>query len=205
MNTQINVHTHEFSVLETLHQALKLPTVCTTYMTQSKTVVPGDMVRYLQESRERTAEVIRSEVQRERQDTARKMRRYYLTCLQELLEDSSRAAGWGALIVLNLLSPFSIAPRANPIDLSVFCRAERKIMNAASKLAAMAKVLETPVKSQRRKDYGLPSESLTDLMSLLLSENMSAAVFLCHQVVRRLRPLVGRRVRPQVSVRLCRH
>lgn len=87
-----------------------------------------DMLRYLQESRERAAEMIRMEVQRERQDTARKMRRYYLTCLQELLEDGGKAAG-----------------------------AEKKIMNAASKLAAMAKVLETPIKSKSGKTYSLPS------------------------------------------------
>uniref|UniRef100_A0A3B4Z0V9 Centrosomal protein 152 n=1 Tax=Stegastes partitus TaxID=144197 RepID=A0A3B4Z0V9_9TELE len=82
--------------------------------------IRGDMLRYLQESRERAAEMIRMEVQRERQDTARKMRRYYLTCLQELLEDGGKTAG-----------------------------AEKKIMNAASKLAAMAKVLETPIKKER--------------------------------------------------------
>ncbi|XP_034541724.1 centrosomal protein of 152 kDa isoform X3 [Notolabrus celidotus] len=81
--------------------------------------IRGDMLRYLQESRERAAEMIRTEVQRERQDTARKMRRYYLTCLQELLEDGGKTTG-----------------------------AEKKIMNAASKLAAMAKVLETPIKSK---------------------------------------------------------
>ncbi|KAM7002587.1 centrosomal protein of 152 kDa [Tautogolabrus adspersus] len=81
-----------------------------------------DMLRYLQESRERAAETIRTEVQRERQDTARKMRRYYLTCLQELLEDGGKTTG-----------------------------AEKKIMNAASKLAAMAKVLETPIKSKSGK------------------------------------------------------
>uniref|UniRef100_A0A4W6CYQ9 Centrosomal protein 152 n=1 Tax=Lates calcarifer TaxID=8187 RepID=A0A4W6CYQ9_LATCA len=90
-----------------------------------------DMLRYLQESRERAAEMIRMEVQRERQDTARKMRRYYLTCLQELLEDGGKTTG-----------------------------AEKKIMNAASKLAAMAKVLETPIKSKSGKNYTLPSESL---------------------------------------------
>lgn len=84
--------------------------------------IRGDMLRYLQESRERAAEMIRTEVQRERQDTARKMRRYYLTCLQELLEDGGKSTG-----------------------------AEKKIMNAASKLAAMAKVLETPVKSKPAK------------------------------------------------------
>ncbi|GAA6221499.1 centrosomal protein of 152 kDa [Lates japonicus] len=86
-----------------------------------------DMLRYLQESRERAAEMIRMEVQRERQDTARKMRRYYLTCLQELLEDGGKTTG-----------------------------AEKKIMNAASKLAAMAKVLETPIKSKSGKNYTLP-------------------------------------------------
>ncbi|XP_039988381.1 centrosomal protein of 152 kDa isoform X2 [Xiphias gladius] len=87
-----------------------------------------DMLRYLQESRDRAAEMIRMEVQRERQDTARKMRHYYLTCLQELLEDGGKATG-----------------------------AEKKIMNAASKLAAMAKVLETPIRSKSGKNYSLPN------------------------------------------------
>uniref|UniRef100_A0A7N6BEV3 CEP152 CEP63 binding coiled coil domain-containing protein n=1 Tax=Anabas testudineus TaxID=64144 RepID=A0A7N6BEV3_ANATE len=91
--------------------------------------IRGDMLRYLQESRERAAEMIRMEVQRERQDTARKMRRYYLTCLQELLEDGGKTTG-----------------------------AEKKIMNAASKLAAMAKVLETPIKSKSGKNYSLPTD-----------------------------------------------
>ncbi|XP_042351484.1 centrosomal protein of 152 kDa isoform X2 [Plectropomus leopardus] len=88
--------------------------------------IRGDMLRYLQDSRERAAEMIRMEVQRERQDTARKMRRYYLTCLQELLEDGGKPTG-----------------------------AEKKIMNAASKLAAMAKVLETPFKSKSGKNHSL--------------------------------------------------
>ncbi|XP_039502831.1 centrosomal protein of 152 kDa isoform X2 [Pimephales promelas] len=82
--------------------------------------IRGDMLRYLQESKERAAELIRTEVLRERQDTARRMRRYYLTCLQELLDDGGQAAG-----------------------------AEKKIINAASKLAAMAKVLETPVSKRK--------------------------------------------------------
>ncbi|KAM7396883.1 hypothetical protein PAMP_019888 [Pampus punctatissimus] len=90
--------------------------------------IRGDMLRYLQESRERAAEMIRVEVQRERQDTARKMRHYYLTCLQELLEDGGKTTG-----------------------------AEKKIINAASKLAAMAKVLETPFKSKSGKNYSLSS------------------------------------------------
>ncbi|XP_061826325.1 centrosomal protein of 152 kDa [Nerophis lumbriciformis] len=90
--------------------------------------IRGDMLCYLQESRERAAEMIRTEVQRERQDTARKMRRYYLTCLQELLEDGGKTSG-----------------------------AENKIMNAASKLAAMAKVLETPVKNKSGNKHGLPA------------------------------------------------
>ncbi|XP_072291246.1 centrosomal protein of 152 kDa isoform X2 [Eucyclogobius newberryi] len=89
--------------------------------------IRGDMMRYLHESRERAAEMIRVEVQRERQDTARKMRHYYLTCLQELLEDGGKTTG-----------------------------AEKKIMNAASKLAAMAKVLETPVKNRSVKHFAVP-------------------------------------------------
>ncbi|KAL7402665.1 hypothetical protein ABVT39_018159 [Epinephelus coioides] len=93
--------------------------------------IRGDMLRYLQESRERAAEMIRMEVQRERQDTARKMRHYYLTCLQELLEDGGKTTG-----------------------------AEKKIMNAASKLAAMAKVLETPLKSKSGKNFSLQTDCL---------------------------------------------
>ncbi|TDH09497.1 hypothetical protein EPR50_G00087620 [Perca flavescens] len=92
--------------------------------------IRGDMLRYLKESRERAAEMISMEVQRERQDTARKMRHYYLTCLQELLEDGGKTSG-----------------------------AEKKIMNAASKLAAMAKVLETPFKSKSGKNHGLQSRN----------------------------------------------
>ncbi|XP_061772893.1 centrosomal protein of 152 kDa isoform X2 [Nerophis ophidion] len=90
--------------------------------------IRGDMLCYLQESRERAAEMIRTEVQRERQDTARKMRRYYLTCLHELLEDGGKTTG-----------------------------AENKIMNAASKLAAMAKVLETPIKNKSGNKHSLPA------------------------------------------------
>ncbi|XP_034390601.1 centrosomal protein of 152 kDa isoform X2 [Cyclopterus lumpus] len=93
--------------------------------------IRGDMLRYLQESRERAAEMIRMEVQRERQDTTRKMRRYYLTCLQELLEDGGKTIG-----------------------------AEKKIMNAASKLAAMAKVLETPSKSKPGRNSSLQTDCL---------------------------------------------
>ncbi|XP_031138542.1 centrosomal protein of 152 kDa isoform X2 [Sander lucioperca] len=92
--------------------------------------IRGDMLCYLKESRERAAEMICMEVQRERQDTARKMRHYYLTCLQELLEDGGKTSG-----------------------------AEKKIMNAASKLAAMAKVLETPFKSKSGKNYSLQSRN----------------------------------------------
>ncbi|XP_070687478.1 centrosomal protein of 152 kDa [Pempheris klunzingeri] len=117
--------------------------------------IRGDMLRYLQESRERAAEMLRMEVQRERQDTARKMRRYYLTCLQELLEDGGKTTGQEAIMVLYLFASFIMAPQANCIDLPVFCRAEKKIMNAASKLAAMAKVLETPIKSKSGKNYSL--------------------------------------------------
>ncbi|XP_067411899.1 centrosomal protein of 152 kDa isoform X2 [Emydura macquarii macquarii] len=80
--------------------------------------IKDDMLRYIHESKERAAEMIKAEVLRERQETARKMRKYYLICLQQLLSDGGKHEG-----------------------------AEKKIMNAASKLATMAKVLETPVRS----------------------------------------------------------
>ncbi|XP_054244147.1 centrosomal protein of 152 kDa [Indicator indicator] len=76
-----------------------------------------DMLCYIRESKERAAEMIKVEVLRERQETARKMRKYYLTCLQQLLTDNGKQEG-----------------------------AEKKIMNAASKLATMAKGLETPLR-----------------------------------------------------------
>ncbi|XP_064524893.1 centrosomal protein of 152 kDa isoform X2 [Pseudopipra pipra] len=76
-----------------------------------------DMLCYIRESKERAAEMIKVEVLRERQETARKMRKYYLTCLQQLLTDNGKHEG-----------------------------AEKKIINAASKLATMAKGLETPLR-----------------------------------------------------------
>ncbi|XP_056428241.1 centrosomal protein of 152 kDa isoform X2 [Hyla sarda] len=85
--------------------------------------IKNDMLRYIHESKGRAAEMLKNEVLRERQETARKMRKYYLTCLQQLLKDDGKNEG-----------------------------AEKKIMNAASKLATMAKVLETPIsqKTQSR-------------------------------------------------------
>ncbi|XP_073509173.1 centrosomal protein of 152 kDa [Phyllobates terribilis] len=83
--------------------------------------IKNDMLRYIHDSKGRAAEMLKNEVLRERQETARKMRKYYLTCLQQLLKDDGKNDG-----------------------------AEKKIMNAASKLATMAKVLETPV-SQKTK------------------------------------------------------
>jgi centrosomal protein CEP152 len=63
------------------------------------------MLRYLKESKERAAKMIRVEVLRERQDTARKMRHYYLTCLQELLEDGGQATGYAAYTCIHLSNP----------------------------------------------------------------------------------------------------
>ncbi|XP_040018099.2 centrosomal protein of 152 kDa isoform X4 [Gasterosteus aculeatus] len=92
--------------------------------------IRGDMLRYLQESRERAAETIRMEVQRERQNTARKMQRYYLTCRQELLEDAGKTTG------------------------------AKQMITAASQLAGMAKVLETPFRSRSGKSYSSECRNL---------------------------------------------
>nr|XP_035931858.1 centrosomal protein of 152 kDa isoform X2 [Halichoerus grypus] len=100
--------------------------------------IKRDMLRYIQESKERAAEMVKAEVLRERQETTRKMRKYYLTCLQQILQDNGKQEG-----------------------------AEKKIMNAASKLATMAKLLETPIsnKSQSKTTQSvvlpLTSEMLT--------------------------------------------
>ncbi|XP_072004356.1 centrosomal protein of 152 kDa isoform X3 [Engystomops pustulosus] len=93
--------------------------------------IKNDMLRYIHESKGRAAEMLKNEVLRERQETARKMRKYYLTCLQHLLKDDGKNEG-----------------------------AEKKIMNAASKLATMAKVLETPTSQKtisRNLCLGLPA------------------------------------------------
>ncbi|XP_043349956.1 centrosomal protein of 152 kDa isoform X10 [Dermochelys coriacea] len=55
--------------------------------------IKGDMLRYIHESKERAAEMIKAEVLRERQETARKMRKYYLICLQQLLIDDGKHEG----------------------------------------------------------------------------------------------------------------
>ncbi|XP_074150545.1 centrosomal protein of 152 kDa isoform X8 [Sminthopsis crassicaudata] len=78
--------------------------------------IKSDMIRYIQGSKERAAELLKAELFKERQETAKRMQKYYLICLHQLLQDDGKQEG-----------------------------AEKKIMNAASKLATMAKMLETPV------------------------------------------------------------
>uniref|UniRef100_A0A2K6GUX0 Centrosomal protein 152 n=1 Tax=Propithecus coquereli TaxID=379532 RepID=A0A2K6GUX0_PROCO len=99
----------------------------------------GDMLRYIQESKERAAEMVKAEVLRERQETARKMRKYYLICLQQILQDNGKEEG-----------------------------AEKKIINAASKLATMAKLLETPTSNR--------SQSKTTQSALPLTSEMLTGV-----------------------------
>uniref|UniRef100_A0A8C9MPR6 Centrosomal protein 152 n=1 Tax=Serinus canaria TaxID=9135 RepID=A0A8C9MPR6_SERCA len=90
--------------------------------------IKSDMLCYIHESKERAAEMIKVEVLRERQETARKMRKYYLTCLQQLLTDNGKHEG-----------------------------AEKKIMDAASKLATMAKGLETPLRHIPQRKSACPA------------------------------------------------
>ncbi|XP_034516899.1 centrosomal protein of 152 kDa isoform X2 [Ailuropoda melanoleuca] len=99
--------------------------------------IKRDMLRYIQESKERAAEMVKAEVLRERQETARKMRKYYLTCLQQILQDNGKQEG-----------------------------AEKKIMNAASKLATMAKLLETPISN---KSQSKTTQSVLPLTSEMLT------------------------------------
>nr|XP_036878068.1 centrosomal protein of 152 kDa [Manis javanica] len=95
-----------------------------------------DMLRYIQESKARAAEMVKEEVLRERQETARRMRKYYLICLQQILQDNGKQEG-----------------------------AEKKIMNAASKLATMAKLLETPISNRSQSKT---MESVLPLTSEML-------------------------------------
>ncbi|XP_005659692.1 centrosomal protein of 152 kDa isoform X6 [Sus scrofa] len=99
--------------------------------------IKRDMLRYIQESKERAAEMVKVEVLRERQETARKMRKYYLICLQQILQDDGKEEG-----------------------------AEKKIMNAASKLAMVAKLLETPIS---HRSQSKTTESVWPLTSELLT------------------------------------
>ncbi|XP_015451562.1 centrosomal protein of 152 kDa isoform X2 [Pteropus alecto] len=100
--------------------------------------IKRDMLRYIQESKERAAEMVKAEVLRERQETARKMRKYYLTCLQQILQDNGKQEG-----------------------------PEKKIMNAASKLATMAKLLETPIS---KRSQSKTVESVLPLTSEIIVE-----------------------------------
>jgi len=70
---------------------LSLPSVAE--LSLMKCVPVGDMLCYIRESKERAAAMIKAEVLRERQETARKMRKYYLTCLQQLLTDNGKQEG----------------------------------------------------------------------------------------------------------------
>ncbi|XP_078097533.1 centrosomal protein of 152 kDa [Mustelus asterias] len=116
--------------------------------------IKGDMMRYIQESKKRAAEMIRAEVLRERQQTARKMRKYYLTCLHQLLADNGQNDG-----------------------------AEKRIMNAASKLAAMAKALETPLPNRKRdktETLAAPPNVKSSEQSPVISENNHEATGSMH-------------------------
>ncbi|XP_029095450.1 centrosomal protein of 152 kDa isoform X4 [Monodon monoceros] len=99
--------------------------------------IKRDMLRYIQESKERAAEMVKAEVLRERQETSRKMRKYYLICLQQILQDDGKEEG-----------------------------AEKKIMNAASKLVMMAKLLETPISSRSQSKT---TQSVLPLTSEMLT------------------------------------
>lgn len=76
--------------------------------------------------------------------------------------------------------------RADVTGLPFFLRAEKKIISAASKLAAMAKVLETPIKSKSGKNHSLPSESCSELLIrevlLFLNINLMCIDVLYRQV-----------------------
>ncbi|XP_045384634.1 centrosomal protein of 152 kDa isoform X8 [Lemur catta] len=97
--------------------------------------IKRDMLRYIQESKERAAEMVKAEVLRERQETARKMRKFYLICLQQILQDNGKEEG-----------------------------AEKKIINAASKLATMAKLLETPTSDRSQSNTTQSALPLTSEM-----------------------------------------
>ncbi|XP_055991348.1 centrosomal protein of 152 kDa [Sorex fumeus] len=119
--------------------------------------IKRDMLRYIQESRERAAEMVKAEVLRERQETSRKMRKYYLICLQQILHDNGKQEG-----------------------------AEKKIMNAASKLVTMAKLLETPTSKtaenavSKRAESGMPLTSETLIRIEKSKRNVLSQNIPCH-------------------------
>ncbi|XP_029392727.1 centrosomal protein of 152 kDa isoform X2 [Mus pahari] len=103
--------------------------------------IKRDMLRYIQESKGRAAEMVKAEVLRERQETARKMRNYYLSCLQQILQDNGKEDG-----------------------------AEKKIMSAASKLATMAELLGTIAESDCRVRCTQAGHSALPLASEMLMD-----------------------------------
>ncbi|XP_038058353.1 centrosomal protein of 152 kDa-like isoform X2 [Patiria miniata] len=75
-----------------------------------------DVMKRMNDMRENCRHTVHSEVMKERHNTAKKLRRYYLECLQKFLEEDQNQTGNG----------------------------KTKAKSTASKLAAMAKALELP-------------------------------------------------------------
>ncbi|XP_038606282.1 centrosomal protein of 152 kDa [Tachyglossus aculeatus] len=78
--------------------------------------IKGDMLRYIRESRERAAEILQAEVLRERQETARRVYKHFLLCVQQHLRDQGGEEG-----------------------------ADQRILTVASQLGTVVKILETPL------------------------------------------------------------
>ncbi|XP_019622314.1 PREDICTED: centrosomal protein of 152 kDa-like [Branchiostoma belcheri] len=81
--------------------------------------IKDDVKQFLESSRSRTAESLKKEVTREKHLTGRKLRRYYLQCLHQLLEEEKREGGQGSTL------------------------------NSARKMAIMARALESALDSDR--------------------------------------------------------
>uniref|UniRef100_A0A6I8N7P0 CEP152 CEP63 binding coiled coil domain-containing protein n=1 Tax=Ornithorhynchus anatinus TaxID=9258 RepID=A0A6I8N7P0_ORNAN len=85
--------------------------------------IKGDMLRYIRESRERAAEILQAEVLRERQETARRVYKHFLLCVQQHLRDQGGEEG-----------------------------ADRRILTVASQLGTIVKGLETPLPEGSRSE-----------------------------------------------------
>ncbi|XP_066269849.1 centrosomal protein of 152 kDa-like isoform X1 [Branchiostoma lanceolatum] len=81
--------------------------------------IKDDVKQFLELSRSRTAESLKKEVTREKHLTGRKLRRYYLQCLHQLLEEEKKEGGHGSTL------------------------------NSARKMAIMARALESALDSDR--------------------------------------------------------
>ncbi|XP_070536421.1 centrosomal protein of 152 kDa-like isoform X2 [Ptychodera flava] len=93
--------------------------------------IRSDVILYINESRDRCAETVRSEVVKERHCTAKKLRKYYLQCLHQLLEEEKN--GDADRDFDNVSASQKLAIMAKALEVTPECIVEKKKPNNRSR------------------------------------------------------------------------